>query len=226
MTDQELKDLVASLAVSQKETERMFKDTDKRFKNTDKRFKDTERRFKDTERMFKDTDKKFKDTERMFMDTGMKFKDTDKRFKEMGIHLGGISKSQGKVAEEFFVNSIGTSQNIGGIQYDKMDTNQRRRVNRGESHLEGEYDILLINGNDIAIIETKYKATPRDLKNLIGNKYETFKKLFPEYKEYNHHLALASFYIDSNLKEEALRNDVMVLQRKGDVIETTVPNRR
>lgn len=39
MTDQELKDLVASLAVSQAETEKRFKETDKQFKETDKQLK-------------------------------------------------------------------------------------------------------------------------------------------------------------------------------------------
>ena len=39
MTDQELKDLVASLAVSQAETKKRFKETDKQFKETDKQLK-------------------------------------------------------------------------------------------------------------------------------------------------------------------------------------------
>ena len=42
------------------------------------------------------------------------------------------------------------------------------------------------------------------------------------YKDYNHHLGLAAFHINQDLKEEALEQGVIVLQRKGDVVETFV----
>ena len=44
MTDDELKTLVASLAVSQKETDKQFKETNKQFKETDKQMKETDRK--------------------------------------------------------------------------------------------------------------------------------------------------------------------------------------
>jgi hypothetical protein len=34
---------------------------------------------------------------------------------------------------------------------------------------------------------------------------------------------LASFYINDDLKNQALDNNITVLQRKGDIIETTTP---
>jgi len=46
MTDQELKDLVASLAVDRKETERMMRETDRRF---ELRAQEADRRFKKLE---------------------------------------------------------------------------------------------------------------------------------------------------------------------------------
>ena len=57
----------------------------------------------------------------------------------------------------------------------------------------------------------------------FNEKYENFKKLYPEYKDYNHHLGLASFYINDDVKDEALNNNIMLLERKGDIIETIVP---
>jgi len=89
--------------------------------------------------------------------------------------------------------------------------------------LQDTFDIFLLNGKDIAIIETKYKAHENDVIKLINKKYENFKKLYSEYKDYNHHLGLASFYISDDVKNEALKNNIMVLQRKGDIIETTLP---
>ena len=47
MTDQELKNLVASLAISQKEITNMFKETDRQLKETDKQIKATNRQVKE-----------------------------------------------------------------------------------------------------------------------------------------------------------------------------------
>ncbi len=80
----------------------------------------------------------------------------------------------------------------------------------------------MINGKDVAVIEVKYKAHRSDIEKLATTKKENFNILFPDYKDFNQHFAIASFGISEELKEEALANHIMVLQRKGDVIETFV----
>jgi len=170
MTDQELKDLVASLAVSQAKTDERFEEL--RASN-----------------------------------------------KRMGILLGNISNKQGDVAEEFFYNSLENKMDLGGIHYDFINQNWKR----SNKTLCDEFDIIMVNGKDIAIIEVKYKAHEKDLEKLLTKKQANFRELFPNYQDYNHHLALASFYMPQELKEKALENNVIVLQRKGDVMETFIP---
>jgi phage anti-repressor protein len=143
-------------------------------------------------------------------------KDTVKKVSKI---VGSIGNNQGDVAEEFFYNSLKHKPRLAGIDYDFIYKN----VTKSKDSIEDEYDMLLVNGKDIAIIETKYKAHSNDLDRLINKKYPNFKKLYPEYKDYNHHLGLASFKINDNLKKEALSNNIMILQRKGEVIETTLP---
>ena len=46
MTDEELKELVASLAVAQKETDRQLKETDRQLKETDRQLKETDRQLR------------------------------------------------------------------------------------------------------------------------------------------------------------------------------------
>lgn len=140
--------------------------------------------------------------------------------KKVGKMVGGIANNQGDIAEEFFYNSIKSNPSLAGIDYDFIDKN----VTRSKNNIEDEYDILLVNGKDVAIIETKYKAHEKDVIKLIATKYENFKKLYTEYKDYNHHLALASFSINDDVKKEALKNNIILLQRKGDLIETTLPS--
>ena len=144
---------------------------------------------------------------------------TNKEIDKLSQYVGNIGQNQGDVAEEFFVNSIGSTLKVGNIQYDELNKNMYRKTKKAE----GEFDIVLVNGTELALIETKYKAHENDVDTLINKKYENFKKLYPEYKDYNHHLGLASFYINDETKEKALNNNVMILQRKGDLVETIVP---
>lgn len=146
---------------------------------------------------------------------------TDATLDRVAKLVGGMSNNQGDVAEEFFYNSMKVKPSLAGIDYDFIDKN----VTRSKNNIEDEYDILMVNGKDVAIIETKYKAHPSDIDRLIDRKYENFKKLYPEYKNYNHHLGLASFYINEDVKEKAMKNSVILLQRKGDLIETILPLR-
>jgi hypothetical protein len=152
--------------------------------------------------------------------TDIKMRETQESLKRIGTMLGNIGNNQGDVAEEFFYNSLKTKPILVGIDYDFIEQN----AHRSKNNIEDEFDMLLINGKDIAIIETKYKAHIRDIEKLVNKKYTNFKKLYPEYKDYTHHLGLASFNINEDVKEEAEKNNVILLQRKGDIIETIVPS--
>ena len=151
-------------------------------------------------------------------ETDKQMKETQKTLKKVTKLVGNISNNQGDIAEEFFYNSLENNPTLAGINYDFIENN----IHRSKNKIEDEYDIFLVNGNDIAIIEVKYKAHKNDVEKLINKKYENFKILYPEYKNYNHHLGLASFNINESVKDIALKNNVILLQRKGDLIETIV----
>ena len=68
MTDYELKELVASLAVSQKETDRQLKQTDKQLKQTDKQLKQTDRQLKE---LGQQTDKQLNECFKLFSVRGV-----------------------------------------------------------------------------------------------------------------------------------------------------------
>jgi len=158
--------------------------------------------------------------------TDIQMKKTDEQIKrneakltKIVVLVGNIGNNQGDVAEEFFYNSLEDKKDLAGVHYDFIDKNWKSST----KNLCDEFDIVMVNGKDIAIIEVKYKAHEADLEKLLTKKQTNFKELFPLYKDYTHHLALASFYMPQELKEKALENNVIVLQRKGDVIETFVP---
>jgi Holliday junction resolvase-like predicted endonuclease len=173
MTDEELKALVASLAVAQERTSEKMDRTDEQIKRT------------------------------------------DEKLERIGIYLGNITKNQGDVAEDFFYQSLVKDNHLGSIRFDDITKNMQKH--RGD--IQEEYDLLMTNGDAIAVVEVKYKAHENDIDKL-ERKMDNFKKLFPIYKDYKLYGALASFHINDNAKKEALRRGYFVLQRSGDLIHS------
>jgi hypothetical protein len=176
MTDQELKDLVASLAIEQKKTDEQMRKTDEQLKKT------------------------------------------DERLNKIASIVGGISNNQGDVAEEYFINSLKDKLRIGNLDFDYLIPNY---VIKGRD-IKDEYDILLVNGESVAIVEVKYKVHPNDILKL-EKKIENLKKL-PQYKNYKVYAGIAGFYIPDTLIEEIVKQGYFVLQRKGEIIESYTDN--
>ena len=111
---------------------------------------------------------------------------------------------------------------LGGIEFDSISKNVHRRANR----LEDEYDIVLYNGDCVALIECKFKAHENDIRRLIDRKVDNFRTLFPYYKDYAIYLGLASFSFYPELEDFAKENGVAILKQKGDVVEIEANNLR
>ena len=216
---EQLLEALTRLEKSQEVTSKQIQELKESQKETDEQMKETAQQMKKTDEQFKETAQQIKKTDEQLKETAQQMKETDRKLKKLGQLTGNIANNQGDVAENFFYNSFGKNPKLGGIEYDFIYKNSTKR----RQDIEDEYDILLINGNDVAIIEVKYKANQNDLKKLLTKKYENFKKLFPEYIDYNHHLGLASFHLNDDLKKEALENSVIILERKGDIVETSMP---
>jgi hypothetical protein len=201
MTDDELKELVASLAVDSKNLHEAQKATDVQIKATDAQMKATDEQMKRTDEQMKRTDEKL---ERI----GIKL---DK----LGELYGNLGQNQGDVAEDFFFQSLIKDNHLGSIHFDDVVKNMEKH--RGQ--LQEEYDLVMTNGESVGIVEVKYKAHENDLDKL-DRKMRNFKELFPWFKNYKQYGAIASFHINDKAKKEALRRGYFVLQRSGDLIHT------
>jgi hypothetical protein len=172
MTDQELKDLVASLAIAQAKTDAQMAKT-------------------------------------------------DKKLTSMLEMLDGITTSQGLVAEEFFFNTLADSLTVGGVKYDGITSNIRRKIN-GQWV---EVDLMLDNGASLAIIEVKYRARAKNIVQL-HNTIRTYRQAFPQYKDFKIYGGIASFNIDDSVADEAHENGFFILKRKGDLLEVDTQGMR
>ncbi len=202
MTDQELKDLVASLAIESKKTEELIRESSKIF---------DEKLQKELEIY---NDKLQKENEAF----DRRMQKLENKLDKIGAIVGSIGHNQGDVAEEYFVNSLSETLQVAGMSFDTLLEN----VGMKQKGIRDEFDILLVNGESVAIIEVKYKVHPNILESL-PNKIAHLKAM-PQYKNYKVYAGIAGFYIPKEVIEEATKRGYFVLQRKGDVIQTYANN--
>jgi len=176
ITDEELKALVASLAISQKETNEQMKKTDEIIK-------------KNEEKLIR-----------------------------MGITLGNIGKNNGAVAEDFFYSSLSKKKKLGNIKYDEIGQHWQKDL----KNVRGEYDIVMINGKEVALVEVKYKIHHYDVESM-EKQIKNFKILFPDYKDYKIRGAFASLAMSKKAEEEILRNGYFALKQQGEHVEVVSP---
>ena len=236
MTDQELKDLVASLAVQSRETDRIMQETGLRMQETDRRMQETDRQMRETDRIMQETGLKIqetdrlikelresgKETDRRMQETDRKMQETDRQIKELGIRIGGINDNIGYHAEQFFQDAFRRKPEFGGIKYDDIIPNLAYK----DKGVKIEFDIALLNGSSIALIEVKNRIHPNFVKELAEERVDKFKKFFPRYSDYSVYLGIAGFSFSGEVLEQAGRYGVGVIKQVGESVEIDASNLR
>ena len=137
-------------------------------------------------------------------------KQLEKLNKLVGNHLNNI----GDVTEEYFYNSFEEGKtNFFGQKFDEID----KKVKGIKKGYKDEYDILLINGESVGIIEVKFHAHVNDLQGVM-RQAETFRINFPEFENHKVYLGLAtlSFYTDLEAKCKEL--GIAIIKQVGETI--------
>jgi len=129
---------------------------------------------------------------------------------------GGMSNNQGKVAEEFFYNSLRHNPELDGIRFDFVMKN----VTRGTRKIQQEYDLILVSEKFVYVLEVKYKLNRNDIERFIGKKLPNFRILFPEYRNRELRFGFASFSMEDELIDLANAEGFLLLQRRGKVFKT------
>ena len=182
MTDQELKDLVASLAAE------------------NARFA-AER--KETERFIKESQQ-----------------ETDRIVKKLAKQIGGIDENQGHHAEQFFQSVFKDKLEFGRIKYDEMISNLIHK----DKGVKIEFDIALLNGNSIALIEVKNRIHPNFVQELAEERVDKFRKYFPEYSDYDVYLGIAGFSFSDEVLDRASIYGIGIVRQVGEGVEVEANN--
>ena len=162
-------------------------------------------------KMFQETDKKFQETDK-------KMKETDRKIDKLARLYGGVSENSRDLAEEFFRRGLEARQALFGIPYEQV-----ARLEKKTRKLQGEYDIVLYNGQYLIVIEVKYKLHPDDVEDFIHRKLPVFKPLFPEYGDKKIIGGVAAMSVPIDSYELAEKNGLLVLTQSGENISVMNP---
>ena len=136
--------------------------------------------------------------------------ETKRILKDLAKEVGGMSKNNGIIAEEYFFNSFQKGKtNFFGEKFDEI------KKNRVGLKTDDEFDIVMLNGNAVGIVEVKHKAHENDLPAII-RKAETFRINFPDYQQHKVYLGLASMAFYPKLEQECINRGIAVIKQSGD----------
>jgi hypothetical protein len=126
---------------------------------------------------------------------------------------GRAENNRGAEVEEFFYNTLMHEPVIGHMQFDKVLSNHMI----GKKGKETELDLVLINGNSLAVVEVKSKFHPSDLDQLQKH-IDFLRDHSPEFKNYQFYGGIAGFSIPKDVTHAAHEQGYFVLKRRGKVI--------
>ena len=141
-TDRQLK---KSMEETSRELKKSMEETSRELKEF---VKETGRELKE---FIKETSRELKESQK---ETDLQMKETDKKVREVTRQLGDMGNSHGDVAEEYFQNAFGKNPTLNGEIFDKIAFNVKPLSLNEQTG--NEYDIIMVNGQSVAIIEIKY----------------------------------------------------------------------
>jgi len=237
MTDQELKDLVASLAVESRKTDLLFKETDKivkenaiLLKENDRLLKESReehnRKVQENDRLLKESgdknDREIQKINLILADASKMVQEASETVKHLSKEMGGLSDNVGFHAEQYFQEILAKKLSFGRIKYDRMIPNLTCWDKNGIPLIE--FDIVLMNGKSVAIIETKSRIHPKFVKTFVEKKLPKFREFFPEFSKSKTYLGIASFSFSQKVLEEAQKYGIGIIRQVGDSVEIDANN--
>lgn len=147
-----------------------------------------------------------------------------KSLRAVGINVGGIGNSTGRMVEDMFFDVLADNPKIGGLAFNKVEKNLKTPKKKGEKlSYADEFDIVLADKNKIAIFEVKYRVRLEDVKNLRTKKLSNFKKHYPEKIKKEVYLGIAGITLEIEAENEAKKAGILLLRLKagGFINKTT-----
>jgi hypothetical protein len=175
----------------------------------------TSKQLQETDRLVKELRESGKETDRRMQETDKQMQETDRRMQKLQDKLGGIDDNLGYHAEQFFQDALAKSKTFGGVKYDLIISNMKCE-GKGD---EAEFDIVLVNGKSVAIIEVKNRIHPDFVEKMAKDRVDKFRKYFKVYERHKAYLGIAGFSFSKKVLEKARECGIGIIKQVGNSIE-------
>ena len=205
MTDNELKELVASIAIAQKETDKRLS---KRIEETDKRLS---KRIEETDKRIEETDKRIEKIDLQL----------SKQIKALGKQIGGLGQKFGSFTEGLALPSM---QKILQHKFKVEVVSPSVRVNKNGKEIE--IDVLAYANssiNEVYIVEVKSHLREDGIKQLQSI-MNNFREFFPEHSDKKVFGVIAAVDMSKRLKQRLLSLGFYTAKIKDDIFSLDVPD--
>ena len=205
----------------QQEVERKQQEIERKQQEIERKQQEAERKQREAERKQQEAERKQQEAERQKQEAIKEAKEDAREArraiaaakwkKEMDQKFSQFTASYGREAEFAFIKAIDRAKgNLLGIEFIHLLPNIKRfKKSR-------EYDIVLLNGDYVGLVEIKRTASKEDVLKLIGEQVEDFKVDFPNFvKDKKLICFLASYTCIDDVLDFATANGVCVLLQKG-----------
>ena len=147
-------------------------------------------------------------------------KEVNESILKVSKQMGGIDENQGHHAEQFFQSVFKKKLEFGKIKYDEMIPNLAYKGKKDEI----EFDIALVNGDSIALIEVKNRIHPDFVIELAEKRIEKFRKYFYEFDNYDVYLGIAGFSFSDEVLDRASSYGIGIVRQVGEGVEIDANN--
>ncbi|MGH8497446.1 MAG: DUF3782 domain-containing protein [Methylococcales bacterium] len=209
MTDPELKELVASLAISQRETDRQLRQTDKQISELRKTQQDTGKQISELrqaqQQAQQDTSKQISELRQSQQETDRQLKETNrqlsKQLKQLGKQIGGLGEKFGGFTEGMAFPSM---SKILTERFGMEVITTRVKAKKGGESLELDVLAYANSGRgEVCVVEVKSHLRDEGIEQLQKG-LQNFRRFFPEHKDKKLYGILAVVDASDELRRKAL----------------------
>lgn len=148
----------------------------------------------------------------MISDYEERMKRIERILDQVAKEHGSLANNLGDVAEETFYSGLESTKRLGQQKFTTIARNVR-------DFKGNEYDIVLMNGSAVAVLEVKQKVHPKDVEELVNKTIPAFRNSYPQYKDYKLYGGLAGLSFPADARADAEKQGLFVLAQNGKNIK-------
>jgi len=176
----------------------------------------------ENDRRAAENDRRAAENEQRRAETDRQIEENKKNNAELRKHMKGTSYSNGMLAEEAVFEVLNKSKTFAKITFPLI--RQNVPIVSADHQTLTDLDVLMINGNTVSIVETKYRVDKDDVVELLDTKLALFRQYFTDYKNHKVILGIGGMSFEKNAEDFATKKGIGIIKIVGEQLEYNTDN--